>query len=103
MKFHLDFYAWHQQFAGVKHFQVRGKHQTVGETSSILGEFGFHAGQSSSVMGAEILVVYMTSIRIRLGVGFLGGPLGWEIHLIEPALESQHGVPIFSVIIQQGF
>ena len=54
-------------------------------------------------MGAEILVVYMSSIRIRLGVGIVGGPLGWEIHLIEPALGSQHGLAIFSVLIQQGF
>ena len=99
MKFHLDFYARHQQFAGVKDFQVGGKHQTVGDTSCILGGFGYHGGQGSFVIGGEIPVVIMWCCT----VGIVGRPLGWEIHLIEPALGSQHGLAIFSVIIQQGF
>ena len=39
VKFHLDFHAWHQYFAGVKHFQVRSEHQTV--TGSIQGNWRF--------------------------------------------------------------
>ena len=99
MKFHLDFDAWHQQFAGMKDFQVGGKHQTVGDASSILGGFGFHGSQRSFVIGTEIPIVCMRGGS----VGIVVGPLGWGIHLIEPALGSQHGLAIFSVIIQQGF
>ena len=84
MKFHLDFDAWHQQFAGVKHFQVRGKHQTVGDASSILGGFGDHGSQGSFVIGTEIGPVCMRCAT----VGIVARPLGWGIHLIVPALGS---------------
>ena len=45
----------------------------------------------------------MSVSSIRCGVCIGGSPCGWEIYLIEPALGSQHGLAIFSVIIQQGF
>ena len=72
MKLHLDFYPRHQHFAGVKHFQVRGKHQTVGDASSMLGDFCHGRGQGRFVIGREITPMLMRCST----VGVVGGPLG---------------------------
>ena len=99
MKFHLDFHAWYQYFASVKHFQMRRKYQTLSRSCGIVCGFCYRESQGSFVIDTEIPVVCMR----RGPVCVVGSPLGWEIHYIEPALRCQHGLSILSVKIQQVF
>ena len=103
MKLQFDFHAGLQDPSCVKCFQVSLKHQTVTRSAIIVGCFGLGLGQRGFVVGTEGLIVGMSRPTIGSGVCVVGGPLGWEIQGIEPALRSQHGFALLPVIIHQGF
>ena len=103
MKLQLDFHTGHQDASCVKCFQVRLKHQTVTCSTHIVGCFGFGLSQGGFVVGTEGFSVVMSCPTIGSSVCVVGGPFGWEIQGIDPALRSQHGFTLLPVVIHQGF